>query len=202
LPDPAADWRSIEPGDLVTADASGYASAVAVRYAQALFDLAQAAGRTAEVEADLNRFSELVEGNAELARALASPMVKAPEKLAVIRALGARLGAQDLLARFLGVLAENRRAGTLADVARAFRRLSAQARGVTSAVVTAARALTAEEQAAIATALTQALGKPVEVAARSDARLIDGLRVQIGSRLVDASLRAKLDALKSAMKGA
>lgn len=173
-----------------------------MRYAQALFDLAHGAGRAGEVEADLNRFNDLVHANADLARALHSPMVRAAEKVAVIRALGQRLGLQDLLMRFLAVLAENRRANTLGDVARAFRRISAEARGVTSAIVTAARALTTEEQAAIASALTQALGKPVEVAARSDARLIDGLRVQIGSRLVDASLRAKLDALKSAMKGA
>ena len=101
-----------------------------------------------------------------------------------------------------GLLATNGRSRALGAVITAFEALSAQARGAVSAEVTTAVALTAAQARGVAAALRQALGKDPEITTRVDPAILGGIKVRVGSRLFDASLRSKLDSLKFALKRA
>ncbi len=172
------------------------------RYAQALFDLALETGALDAVEADLKALKAACEESKELRLALASPVIPAEAKGKVLTAIGETLGVSKTTLNFIGVLAANRRASALADVIAAFQRLSAAHRGVVAAEVTTAIKLTAAQAKGVKAALALALGMEPEITTHVDPSILGGLKVKVGSRLFDASLRSKLDSLKFALKRA
>lgn len=181
--------------DAMTADAAG-------RYATALFELAKTSGAADAVEADLSAFRAMLDESPELAEVLASPLHSAEAKDGVLAALATKAGFNTLTRNAFGVAARNRRAGELDDVARVFAALAAADRGVVTADVTTAAALTKKQTEALAASLKGAFGREIEV--RTDVRpeLLGGLIVKVGSRMFDSSLRTKLDGMKNAMKEA
>jgi F-type H+-transporting ATPase subunit delta len=175
---------------------------VGARYAQALFELASDQRQTGAVEDDLKRFKAMIAESADLRTLVASPAFDAEAKA---RGLVAVAEAADLSAttrKFLGLVAANRRASALPAMIAAYERLAAEARGAVSAEVTTALPLTTEQSRALAAALRQALGKDPEIETRVDAGILGGLKVRVGSKLYDASLKSRLDSLKFALKRA
>jgi F-type H+-transporting ATPase subunit delta len=172
------------------------------RYAQALFDLALETKALDAVEADLKALKAAREESADLRRVLDSPGFTAEDKGKVLTAIGAKAGFNKTTQNFLGLLAANRRASALPAAIAAFERLSAAHRGVVAAEVTTAIKLTAAQAKGVKAALAQALGKEPEITTRVDPSILGGLKVKVGSRLFDASLRSKLDSLKFALKRA
>jgi F-type H+-transporting ATPase subunit delta len=177
-------------------------SDVGARYAQALFELAEAQGVLAAVEGDLATLKAAREESAELRRFLASPVFDADQKSKVLAAVAGKVKAHALTLKFLGLLAANNRASALPAVVVAFQRLAAEKRGAIAAEVTTAIALTDAQKKGVASALRQALGKDPEITTRVDPAILGGMRVRVGSRLFDASLKSKLDSLKYALKRA
>jgi len=175
---------------------------VGQRYAQALFDLAIETKALDAVEADLKAIKAAREGNADLRRVLASPVYSAEDKGKVLTAIGVKAEFNATTQKFLGLLAANRRADALPAVIASFERLSAAHRGVIAAEVTTAVKLTAAQAKGVKAALALALGKEPEITTRVDPAILGGLKVKVGSRLFDASLRSKLDSLKFALKRA
>jgi F-type H+-transporting ATPase subunit delta len=175
---------------------------VGARYAQALFDLALEARALDTIEADLKVLADLVRESEDLRRLIASPRFTAEDKARGLAAVAARAGFQNLTVKFLGLLAANRRTSALLDIIAAFRRLVAERRGLVSAQVVTAIALTEPQTAALRSALRQALGKDPEIDARVDPAILGGVKVRVGSRLYDASLKSRLDSLKYALKRA
>lgn len=175
---------------------------VGARYAQALFDLALETNTLDAVEADLKALKAAREESADLRRALASPVYAAEDKGKALTAIGEKAGFSRTTQNFLGLLAANRRASALPAVIAAFERLSAAHRGVVAAEVTTAVKLTAAQAEGVKAALAQALGQEPEITTRVDPAILGGLKVKVGSRLFDASLRSKLDSLKFALKRA
>jgi F-type H+-transporting ATPase subunit delta len=169
------------------------------RYAQALFELADEAGALAAVEADLKALSRAEQDHADLHRAMASPMVSHEDKGKVLLAIADAAGCSPLTKNFLGLLAANLRAAALPAVTRAFARLTALRRGAVAAEVTSALPLTAVQADGVAAALRQALGKDPEITTRVDPAILGGLKVRVGSRLFDSSLKSKLDHMKFAL---
>ncbi len=178
------------------------ASEAAQRYASALFELAQEKGRLAEVNAAFADFAGLAREDDNLARLVASPRFSREDKSAALVKLGEAAGLPDLLVRFLGVMAANGRARDIPDAQRAFDTLYARQRGVKRAVARTARAMSADQRARLEGIIAKAVGGDVELTTETDPALIGGVQLRIGSTLVDASLKAKLDRLNSAMKGA
>jgi F-type H+-transporting ATPase subunit delta len=172
------------------------------RYALALFDLALETKALDAVEADLKALKAAREESADLRRLLQSPGFSAEDKGRALKAIGDAAQLNPTTRNFLGVLAANRRASALPAVIAAFERLSAAHRGVVAAEVTTAIALTAAQAKGIQAALAQALGQEPEITTRVDPSILGGLKVKVGSRLFDASLRSKLDSLKFALKRA
>ncbi len=178
------------------------ASNVGGRYAQALFDLANEQNEVAAVEADLKSLKAALADSRDLRVLLASPAFSAEDKAKGLGAIAQRAGLRPTTVKFLGLLAANGRAGALGAVIAAYERLSAEARGVVAAEVVTALPMTATQAKGVAQALRTALGKDPEIETRVDPSILGGLKVRVGSRLFDASLRSKLDSLKFALKRA
>lgn len=177
-------------------------SNVGGRYAQALFDLANEENTVAAVEADLKSLKAMRTESKDLRTLLGSPAFSSEDKGRALSALAAQAGFQPTTRKFLGLLAANGRASALWSVITGFEALAAQARGAVSAQVTTAVPLTPAQASGVALALRTALGKDPEIETRVDPSLLGGIKVQVGSRLFDASLRSKLDSLKFALKRA
>ncbi len=183
------------------AQESALVSGIAGRYATALFDLARDGGQLDTVAKDLSALSALLADSTDLVRLIRSPIFSRKEQGAAIGAVLARIGAADLTRRFLGVVAENRRLFTLADIIAAYGKLLSHHRGEVVAEVVSAEPLDEAELAQLKSALSSAAAGNVVLQARVEPDLIGGLIVKLGSRMIDASIRAKLNSLKSVMKG-
>ena len=175
-------------------------SGVAGRYATALFELAREANQLDPILNDLNRFHEATDAVDDLARLVKSPVFSAEEQERAIGAILEQMKIEGLTANFLGLAARNRRLFAVPDMIKAYRALLARHRGQTSAEVTSAAKLEAGQIRALREALKASLGKDVDLEERVDPALLGGLVVKIGSRMIDSSLRTKLNNMKHAMK--
>ena len=175
---------------------------VGSRYAQALFELAEAAKSVPAVEADLKSLKAARAESLDLRRLISSPAFSAEDKGRGLTAIADKARFSPLTKKFLGLLASNGRVSGLPAVITAFERLAAAHRGAVAAEVVTALPLSAVQLKGVAAALRQALGKDAELTARVDPAILGGLKVRVGSRLFDASLKSKLDSLKFALKRA
>ena len=175
-------------------------SGVAGRYATALFELALEESVLEKVEADLSLFGQALDAVEDLRRLVRSPVFSAEEQQRAVAAILEKMQIEGLTANFLKLIARNRRLYAAPDMIKAFRALLARHRGQASAEVTSALSLTEGQLRALQTALKAALHKDVQLDQKVDATLLGGLVVKVGSRMVDSSLRTKLNSLKQTMK--
>jgi F-type H+-transporting ATPase subunit delta len=180
---------------------SGITSELAERYATALFDLARDRGELDRVGADLEALRAMIGESADLRRLIRSPVLTREEQGKAVEALAERAGFADLTRRFVGVVAEHRRLFALPAVIDAFRAVVAEHRGEVTAEVTSAVPLTEEQLGAVREALGRYVGRAVNLVTNVDPSLLGGLVVRVGSRMVDASLRRRLQQLEHVMKG-
>ena len=157
--------------------------------------------RRPEIE-NLDRFEALVTEVADLARLLRSPVFSAEEQTRALSGVLDRAGIDGIAANVLKLLGTNRRLFAALDMGRAYRALVAKHKGEVSAEVTLAEQPSETHLAAIKDALAAATKKNVQVQVKVDPSLIGGLVVKVGSRMVDSSLRTKLNAIKVAMQEA
>jgi F-type H+-transporting ATPase subunit delta len=175
---------------------------VGERYAVALFDLASDADQIVPVENDLKTLKRLRAESGDLRRVMDSPAFAAEDRARALDAVAQRAAMQTLTRKFLGLLAANRRVAVLPQVIDAYMRLSAERRGVVAAEVTTAVPLTDAQTQGLKASLRQALGKDPEITTRVDPAILGGLKVRVGSRLFDSSVKTRLDQLKFALKRA
>jgi F-type H+-transporting ATPase subunit delta len=173
---------------------------MAGRYATALFELALEEHAIDAVKADLDRFEGLIAESTDLQRLVRSPVFTADIQTKALSAVLDRAGIGGLSARFLKVVSSNRRLFAAQDMVRAFRTLVARHKGETQATVTVAEKPTDAHLAAIKDALKAVTKKDVQIDVNVDPSIIGGLIVKLGSRMIDTSLRSKLNAIKLAMK--
>jgi len=177
-------------------------SGVAGRYATALFELARDEKAIDAVKADLDKFDAMVAGSADLARLVRSPVFTAEAQLKALVAVLDNAGIGGIAANVLKVLTTNRRLFAVQDVIKAFRALVAKFKGEASADVTVAEPLSDKNLDALKSALKSVTGQDVSLNVKIDPAIIGGLVVKVGSRMVDSSLRTKLNSIKNAMKEA
>jgi F-type H+-transporting ATPase subunit delta len=177
-------------------------SGVSGRYATALFELARDEKSIDAVRADLDRFEAMLADSADLKRLVRSPVFSADSQSKALAAVLNQAGISGIAANFLKVLTANRRLFVVSDVIRAFRALVARFKGEATADVTVAEALSDKNLDALKTALKSVTGKDVALNVKIDPSIIGGLVVKLGSRMVDSSLRTKLNSIKHAMKEA
>lgn len=175
---------------------------LAERYAGALFDLAIERRALDDIDADLASLRVMLDESAEFRRMIRSPVLSRAEQAKAIDAVADKAQLGTLTRNFLGVAANNRRLFALDGIIAAWRKKLADHRGEVTAEVTSAEPLSDNQRAALDRALAGVIGGRVSVETRVDPSLIGGLIVRIGSRMVDSSLRTKLQRLQLVMKGA
>jgi F-type H+-transporting ATPase subunit delta len=182
--------------------ASGMAEGgLAGRYASALFELAQEQKAVDAVSGDLASLRKALETSPDLTRLVRSPVFSAADHARALKAILEKMGAGALTTKFVLLMAQKRRLFVLTQVIAAYERAVARSRGETEAEVTAARPLSDAEITELKAALKAKLGKEPRLHAKVDPALLGGLIVKVGSRMIDSSLRTKLDGLRAAMKG-
>lgn len=176
-------------------------SGLSGRYATALFALASDARAIDQVAADLDRIEALLSESPDLAHLVRAPIFGRADQARGVLAVLEKAGIGELVRRFVGVVAKNRRLFSLSDIIKSYRRLLAHHRGEVVASVTSAQALSDAQSRALQAALVKIAGKGAKLETRIDPELIGGLVVKLGSRMLDGSVRQKLNSLKQVMKG-
>ncbi len=179
----------------------GIQASLGGRYATALFELARDAKSLDAVATSLSNVRQALDESPEFHRLATSPLVGRADAKRAVAGLTGALQLDPTTANFLGVLADNRRLGQLAQIIRAFRTLLAQHRGEANAEVVSAHPLDADQIDALKQQLKTRLGRDVSVDLSVDPSLLGGLVVRIGSQMIDSSIRTRLNTLATAMKG-
>jgi F-type H+-transporting ATPase subunit delta len=178
-------------------------SGMAGRYAQALFALCQESGAREKTAADLAAFAELIRSSADLQRFVKSPVFSAKEQVKALDALLAKAEIGGIAAKFIKLVAAKRRLFAILEMIRDFHSLNDARKGITKANVIVAEPLKAEHSVALRSTLIDISGGgDVSLSVKVDPSIIGGLIVQLGSRMVDSSLKTKLNSIRSRMKEA
>jgi len=174
---------------------------LALRYANAVFELAAEERGIDRLAADFQTLKTLLQQSPDLLRLVRSPLFSREEQAKGMEAVLARAGTSDLTRKLVLLLAEKRRLYALSEVIRAFEQLLARHRGEVAAEVTSARELSAAESSELRAMLKDKLVREPRITAHVDPKLLGGLVLKVGSRMIDSSLRTKLVSLRAAMKG-
>jgi F-type H+-transporting ATPase subunit delta len=173
---------------------------LAERYAAALFDLADERRTLDQVSADLRQLRAMVEASGDFRRLIRSPILSRDEQATAIGVLAERADFSPLVRDFLAVVARNRRLFAVPAMIERFLAKLAARRGEVNAQVTAARPLSEAQLAVLSEQLRRSIGSRVSVDVSVDPGLIGGMVVKVGSRMVDGSVKSKLQRLQLAMK--
>ena len=173
--------------------------ALAERYAGALVDVAIENKQADLVKKELADFAALVRESPDLQAFLSNPSIARMAKHSAIEAIVARMGASRTLRNYLFVIVDQRRAGMLIEIEQAFSRLLDARQGITQATVTSATELNQQERAELGAALAKLTGEKVQARYTTDAALIGGAVVQIGSTIYDGSVRTQLERMRARM---
>jgi F-type H+-transporting ATPase subunit delta len=176
-------------------------SGIAERYAAALFDLADERRVLDEVASNLRELRAMLAASAEFSRLVRSPILSRGDQGKAVAALAVRAGFSPLVRDFLAVVAKNRRLFATPVMIEAYLTRLAERRGEITAEVTAAQPLSETQLALLREQLQRSAGRRVSVDIRVDPRLIGGMIVKLGSRMIDGSVKSKLLRLQLAMKG-
>lgn len=168
---------------------------IARRYAGALYEEAEQAQRTAQVDADVDMIRASLDGSRELVRFFGSPVIPRAKKLEVVEALfDGRV--EPLTLRFLRLLVEKRREDLFPEVIRAYRGLRDERLGLVEAQARVALPLDEAEKQSLTRSLEALTGKRVRLQLTHDASLLGGMVVRVGDMVYDGSVRNKLMGLR------
>jgi len=182
-------------------NSGGIRASLAGRYASALFDLARDERQIDAVGRSLDSLNQALADSRDFSELVASPMVSRNEAGKAFAALAPQLALDPITTNFVAVLARNGRKGELRSIIRLFKRLSAEHRGEISADVVSAHPLKDDQLQALKAQLKSRAGRDVAIDAKVDPAILGGIIVKLGSQMIDASVRTKLNRLAQAMKG-
>ena len=172
---------------------------IARRWARAIFEIGKEAGSVQRLEADMTAFAEAYSASEELANVLGSPLVPEAAREAVIVEVAGRMGLSDVAKSTLRLLGRKRRLAAIPDIARQLSRLADDEQNVLRAEVSSAGPLSADYLDKLAAELAKATGKKVVVTHKQDKALIGGVVTKIGDRVIDGSVRARLDGFRESL---
>jgi len=173
---------------------------IAARYAKAVFELAKEDKAVAKVEADLDALEAALADSADFRALISSPVYSRDEQAGAIAALAKKMGLSAIVSNVLALMSNKRRLYILPQLVQALRAAIAEDKGEITAEVTSAKALTKTQADKLAKALASSVGKSVKISATVDEKLIGGLVVKMGSKMIDTSIASKLNSLQNAMK--
>ncbi|MDA7428380.1 F0F1 ATP synthase subunit delta [Primorskyibacter aestuariivivens] len=175
-------------------------SGIAERYATAVFEIAEENKKLDELETNLDDLAAALSDSAELRDLIGNPLYSREAQGAAITAIAKKMKLRPVLVQTLGLMASKRRLFVLPQLIAQLRAKIAEHKGEVTADVTSAQALTPAQAEALAAQLKSSVGKEVKINATVDESLIGGLVVKVGSKMIDTSIRSKLNSLQNAMK--
>ncbi|MCR8548715.1 F0F1 ATP synthase subunit delta [Salipiger sp. P9] len=175
-------------------------SGIAARYATAIFDIAKENKKLGKLEGNINDLALALEDSADLRALISSPIYSRQSMQDAILAVGKKMGLIPALNNALGLMAHNRRLFVLPQLVTRLRDMIAEEKGEVTAEVTSATALSDAQAGKLAETLKARVGKDVKIKTTVDESLIGGLVVKVGSKMIDTSIRSKLNSLQNAMK--
>jgi F-type H+-transporting ATPase subunit delta len=171
-------------------------TAVARRYAQALFELLDES-TIEQTRAALTGLGQAIKDSVALRHVVASPAFGAEDKIAVLAELGSRLGCPPIGRNFLEQLVKKNRVGFLPEIAEAFAKLADASKGTQQIIVFSATTMPLDEQNQISDRLRAMLKRQVEVTFHTDARYLAGVQIRLGNTVVDSTVLGRLQAMQS-----
>ena len=175
-------------------------SGIADRYATAVFEIAHENGKLAELEGNLDALSTALDESDDLRDLIANPIYSRDAQGAAITKIAKQMNLRPVLVQTLGLMASKRRLFVLPQLIKQLRAKIADHKGEVTADVVSAQPLSQGQSDALAAKLRESVGKDVKVNATVDESLIGGLVVKVGSKMIDTSIRSKLNSLQNAMK--
>ena len=171
------------------------------RYATALYDLADRDSSLDAVADDLRQLKQMMTSSDELRRMIRSPVISRSNQSEALQVILAKSGASTLTINFIGVVASNRRLFAIFDIIKDYLKILSARRGEMTADVASAKSLSEKQKLELVDALQSSISGKISLNLTVDPKLLGGLVVKIGSRMVDSSLQTKLQQLKLAMRG-
>ena len=185
---------------LSLSEPASISSGIASRYATAVFSLAKKDKKLKPLEADVDALDGALIGSADLRTLVSSPVYSRAEMGQAISAVAKKMKLQPIMVNTLALMASKRRLFVLPSLLAALRTRIAEEKGEVTAEVASAKALTETQAASLAKTLKAQLGLDVKIKATVDESLIGGLIVKVGSKMIDTSIKSKLNALQNTMK--
>ncbi|HTH96924.1 MAG TPA: F0F1 ATP synthase subunit delta [Stellaceae bacterium] len=176
-------------------------SGLAGRYATALFDLADQQKSVDSVAGELLAIRTMLAESTELRQLIANPVLSRAQAASAMAAILAKADIKGIVANFVALAARNRRLAVLPEIITVYQAILANRRGEMTATVTSAQKLSQQQIDTLENELRRSVGSKVKLDIFIDPQIIGGLIVRIGSRLIDGSLRTKLQKMQLAMKG-
>ena len=192
--------RGQKIGRVDVSEPASISSGIAERYATAIFEIAKESNSVAKLESNITDLAAALDGSDQLRDAIASPVLSRAEQGKVMAALAKKMKLQPEMANGLAVMAQKRRLFVLPHLLRQLAEMIADDKGEVTANVTSAKALTKTQSDKLAKTLKARVGKDVKINATVDESLIGGLVVKVGSKMIDTSIRSRLNSLQNAMK--
>ena len=178
----------------------GVSTGIAARYATAVFELAIDGKALPALEKDVDDLEAALAESADLHTLLTSPLYSREEQGAAVAAIAKKMKLSKSTGNVLALMASKRRLFVMPQLLSALRARIAAHKGEVTAEVTSAKALNKAQAESLAKALKAQIGADVKIKATVDETLIGGLIVKVGSKMIDTSIRSKLDALQNTMK--
>jgi F-type H+-transporting ATPase subunit delta len=189
-------------GRVDVSEPASISSGIASRYATAVFDLSNDAKGVKALESDLNALSAALDGSADLSALITSPLYSRDQQGSAIGAVAKKMKLSKTMTNTLALMASKRRLFVVPQMIVALRALIADQKGEVTADVVSAKALTKAQSGKLAKTLKASVGSDVIINASVDESLIGGLVVKVGSKMIDTSVKSKLNALQNTMKEA
>lgn len=178
--------------------------ALARRYARALIELASNPTQRDKFARDIESVTELLRASdssgTNALKVIATDRFPLKQRQSLVRALAARVMADEMVVKFLELVVARGRGGGIPDIARAYRKLADEAAGRVQAEITSAAPLPPDALTKIKVALEQATGKTVIASSKVDPELLGGVVAKVGSYVIDGSLRTSLAQLRNSMR--
>ncbi len=172
---------------------------IADRYATAVFEIAKEGKKVKALETDLASLTDALAVD-DFSNLISSPMISREEQAGAIVALAKKMKLSPTVSNTLNLMATKRRLFVLPQLVTRLRKIIAQDKGEVTAEVVTAKAMTKTQADKLAKTLKASVGKTVTLNSTVDESLIGGLVVKVGSKMIDTSVKSKLDALQNSMK--
>ncbi|SFR56097.1 ATP synthase F1 subcomplex delta subunit [Yoonia tamlensis] len=181
-------------------ETAGISTSIASRYATAVFELAKEGKAIKALETDVAALESAIADSADMRTLLSSPLYSREQQGTAISAIAEKMKLSASTSNVLALLASKRRLFVLPQLLTVLQAMLAEERGEVTAEVTAAKKLTKAQADKLAKTLTAQVGKSVTIKETVDERIIGGLIVKVGSKMIDTSIASKLNALQNTMK--